>query len=49
VGYTWNKVWTLQVYVDNIFDKKYIEASLNRNLAYPGPGTNLRADLTYKF
>jgi iron complex outermembrane recepter protein len=48
VGYTW-KSWTVQVYVDNIFDTKYIEASLNRDLAYPGPGTNLRADFTYKF
>lgn len=49
VGFTWHKAWTVQVYVDNIFDKKYIEASLNRNLAYPGPGTNLRADITYRF
>jgi len=48
-GYTWNKVWTVQVYVDNILNTKYIEASLNRNLVYPGPGTNLRADITYRF
>ena len=49
MGYTWNKAWTVQVYVDNIFDTKYIAASLNRNLVYPGPGTNLRTSITYKF
>jgi iron complex outermembrane receptor protein len=49
VGYTWAKAWTLQVFVDNVFDKKYLEASLNRNLVYPGPTTNLRANLIYRF
>jgi iron complex outermembrane recepter protein len=49
VGYTWNRAWTVQVFVDNVFDTKYIEASLNRNLVTPGPGTNLRADITYRF
>jgi iron complex outermembrane recepter protein len=48
VGYTW-KAWTLQVFVDNVFNTKYLEASLNRNLVYPGPSTNLRANLTYRF
>jgi iron complex outermembrane receptor protein len=48
-GFTWNKMWTVQVFVDNIFDKKYIEASLNRNLVTPGPGTNLRGVITYRF
>jgi len=49
VGYVFNKTWSVQVFVDNVFDKKYIEASLNRNLVYPGPGTNGRINIEYKF
>ncbi len=48
-GYEWHKTWSVQVFVDNVFNTKYLEASLNRNLVYPGPATNVRADITYKF
>jgi iron complex outermembrane receptor protein len=49
IGYEWNKTWTVQLFVDNVLDTKYLEASLNRDLVYPGPTTNVRADITYKF
>jgi iron complex outermembrane receptor protein len=48
-SYTWNKHWTVKVFVDNVFNTKYIAASLNRFLVYPGEGTNLRASFTYNF
>lgn len=41
--------WSYQANVDNVFDKKYLAASLNRNLVYPGTGINLRAGVTYRF
>lgn len=47
-GYT-AKSWAFQANVDNIFDKKYLAASINRFLVYPGAGTNLRVSATYKF
>jgi iron complex outermembrane receptor protein len=49
IGYEWKKSWVVQLFVDNILDTKYLEASLNRYLVYPGPTTNVRADITYKF
>ena len=49
VGYSFQHSWTVQVFVDNVFDKQYLEASLNRNLVYPGEGTNARVAITYKF
>jgi outer membrane receptor protein involved in Fe transport len=37
------------VNVDNVLDKKYLMASINRSLVYVGTPTNLRASFTYKF
>jgi iron complex outermembrane receptor protein len=41
--------WTYQANVDNVFDKKYLAASLSRNAVYAGPGINFRASATYRF
>jgi iron complex outermembrane receptor protein len=49
VGYVFNRNWSTQVFIDNLFDKKYLEASLNRFLVYPGEGTNARINITYTF
>ena len=49
VGYNWRKTWSIQIFVDNVFDTKYLAASLNRFLVYPGEGINLRGAVTYKF
>ena len=40
---------TYQANVDNVFDKKYLAASLSRNAVYAGTGINLRASVTYRF
>jgi len=47
-GYT-RGAWTYQANIDNVFDKKYLAASLSRNAVYAGPGLNLRASATYRF
>jgi iron complex outermembrane receptor protein len=49
LGYVFNRNWSATVFVDNLFDKNYLEASLNRFLVYPGPGRNARVNLTYRF
>jgi iron complex outermembrane recepter protein len=49
LGYSFGSHWMVQVFMDNVFDKKYLEASLNRFLVYPGEGTNGRVAITYKF
>ncbi len=41
--------WTAQVNVDNVFDKDYLMASINRSLVYVGTPTNIRGTFTYKF
>jgi len=41
--------WTYQANVDNVFDKKYLLASLSRNAVYAGPGINFRASATFRF
>ena len=48
IGYV-RGTWTYQVNVDNVFDKKYLAASLNRNIIYPSPGINVRGGVTYRF
>ncbi|HYC70255.1 MAG TPA: TonB-dependent receptor [Opitutaceae bacterium] len=48
-AYTFDARWTLQVNVDNVFDKEYHMASINRSMVYTGTPTNVRATLTYKF
>ncbi len=47
-GYT-RAAWSLQANVDNVFDKKYLLASLSRNAVYAGPRINLRVSATYRF
>lgn len=47
-GYT-RADWSLQANVDNVFDKKYLLASLSRNAVYAGTGINLRVSATYRF
>jgi iron complex outermembrane receptor protein len=47
--YTSKQNWTAQVNVDNVFDKEYLMASINRNLVYTGTPTNVRASFTYKW
>jgi iron complex outermembrane receptor protein len=47
-GYT-RGVWSYQANIDNVFDKKYLLASLSRNAVYAGPGINLRVSATYRF
>jgi iron complex outermembrane receptor protein len=47
-SYTYG-AWTYQANVDNLFDKKYLAASLSRNAVYAGPGINFRASATYRF
>jgi iron complex outermembrane recepter protein len=49
LGFTFNRHWMAQVFVDNVFGTKYLEASLNRFLVYPGEGSNGRVAITYKF
>lgn len=41
--------WSAQVNVDNVLDKKYLMASINRSLVYVGTPTNIRASFTYKW
>lgn len=41
--------WTFQANVDNVFDKRYLMASLSRFAVWAGPGVNLRASVTYRF
>ena len=47
-GYT-RGAWSFQANVDNVFDKKYLLASLSRNAVYAGPGINLRGSVSYRF
>jgi iron complex outermembrane receptor protein len=47
-GYT-RGAWTYQGNIDNVFDKKYLLASISRTAVYPGPGINFRASATYRF
>lgn len=49
LGYAPSKQWRAQINVDNVFNKDYLAASLNRNLVFTGDPTNVRATLTYKF
>jgi iron complex outermembrane receptor protein len=41
--------WGAQLNVDNVFNKEYLQASLNRSLVYVGTPTNVRLSLNYKF
>lgn len=48
-GYTFNKNWKVWFKVENLADKNYIGASLNRGTVWPGTPRSLTASLTYKF
>lgn len=41
--------WTYQANIDNVFDQRYLMASLSRLAVWAGPGINLRASATYRF
>ena len=41
--------WSVQLNVDNVFNKKYLMASINRSLVYVGTPTNLRLSFNRKF
>jgi len=41
--------WTYQVNIDNVFDERYLLASLSRNAVYAGTGINVRGSVTYRF
>ena len=41
--------WSAQLNVDNVFDKEYNMASINRSMVYVGTPTNFRLTLTRKF
>ncbi len=48
-GYSISKNWKLWAKVDNLLDKNYIQASLNRGVATPGTPRSLTSAVTYKF
>ncbi len=41
--------WSYQANIDNVFDKRYLMASISRFFVYAGPGINLRGSVTYRF
>ena len=49
LAYTSKHNWSVQANVDNVFNKEYNMASINRSLVYVGTPTNLRVSATYKF
>jgi iron complex outermembrane receptor protein len=48
-GYTFNKHWRVWFRVDNLANKDYIAASLNRGVLTPGVPRSVSGSLTYKF
>jgi len=48
-SYRYDQHWTQRFFVDNVFNTKYIAASLTRYSVYPGLGINFRASVTYSF
>ncbi len=49
LAYDSRKHWSVQLNVDNVFDKDYMMASINRSMVYVGTPTNVRGTFTYKF
>jgi iron complex outermembrane receptor protein len=49
VGYQINKHWKTQLNIENLLDQKYLEASINRFVVYPGAPINIRDTITYSF
>lgn len=48
-GYTFNQHWKLWFKIDNLTNKDYIMASLNRGTLFPGTPRSLTGSLTYRF
>ncbi|HEU5080641.1 MAG TPA: TonB-dependent receptor [Opitutaceae bacterium] len=49
LAYELNKNWGFQLNVDNLLDKDYLMASINRSMVYAGTPRNFRFTTTYKF
>ena len=41
--------WSYQANIDNVFDNRYLMASISRFFVYAGPGINVRGSVTYRF
>lgn len=48
-AYTFHDNWSVQLNLDNVLNKEYNMASINRSLVYVGTPTNYRVTLTRKF
>ena len=49
LAYRFNSHWKAQVNIDNLLDKKYLEAALNRFNVWQGSPTNVRLTVTYSW
>jgi iron complex outermembrane receptor protein len=49
IVYTWNTHYKAQLNIDNLFDKDYLAASINRYMVIPGTPLNARLTITYTF
>lgn len=49
LAYTASENWSAQLNVDNVFNKEYNMASINRFMVYTGTPTNYRVTVNYKF
>ena len=47
--YSWGTQWKAQLNIDNLTNKQYIAASINRFMITPGTPINPRLTVTYKF
>ncbi|MEO7700658.1 MAG: TonB-dependent receptor [Opitutus sp.] len=48
-GYSFNEHWRAQVNVDNVLNKDYLIATINRSVVTPGDPINVRLKMTYGF
>lgn len=49
LAYNSKNNWGVQVNMDNVFNKEYLMASINRSLVYIGLPTNVRVSVNRKF
>lgn len=49
IQYSWQTHWQAQLNVDNVLDKDYLAASINRFLVYPGVPITTRLTVSRKF
>ena len=49
LAYNSKQNWSVQMNVDNVFNKEYLMASINRSLVYVGTPTNVRVSFNKKF